>query len=446
MKTPGVSINTSHNALSHAQDPTTLERVARSTMWLWRGLLITCVSILLWSVIFQLDIVSMAEGVVQPFSKVQRVSHLEGGILRAINVKEGDRVAKGQVLVTMVPTQSRADVGEITVHMSALQADIFRLQAENADAEAIAFPPAFTREHPELAQKASDLLHTHRESLRIALHMQEKEIAAKEQDVAEITARLANTRQRYQLAVEQLQIGERLLAKQLSNRYEQIDREKDVAALKSRIEEDEPALRRSRELAGKARSEIKGLQAKYTGDVRKELADVQRQWQESSSRSEKSVDALARTDVVAPTAGIVKSLYFTNAGAVIPPGANIIDLVPLDDRLIVEVKLPLKEVGYIELGQTAIMQLASSDASHYGRLDGVVEYISPDSVVPTKEGPAFYIVRASLPRDYFGQNNNRYRIIPGVSVTVGIVTGKRSMLEYLLYPLMRTLPFAATER
>lgn len=422
-----------------------LEEIDSGNLRLLNAMIVACLVILVWSAVAPLDVISMASGVVQPAGKVQKIHHLEGGILRTLHVKEGDVVSKGQLLVTLSTTQYAADAGEISARMNSLQADLWRLEAESSH---LPFPDVsadFKKNHAELADRTLSLFKARRESLQQSINAQEREISAREAELSEVVSRLDNTRERYRLAVEQAQIGERLIAKQLSNRYEQIDREKEVVSLKSRIEEDESASRRLRVLASKARNELSGLRSRYEGDVRKELSDVRRQLAENTSHNDRLMDSLVRTDLTAPAAGIVKSLYFTNPGAVIPPGGEVLDLVPEDDRLIIEAHLQLQDIGFTALGQTAIVQLASSDATRFGRLEGKVEYVSADSISP-KEGVAYYIVKIALPKTYFGTGQDTYRLVPGVPVSVGIVTGSRTVLQYLLYPILRTVPFSLSER
>lgn len=426
-------------------DAEVLEQIEVGNVRLLNAMIAACLLILVWAALAPLDVISMATGVVQPDSKVQKIHHLEGGILRTLHVKEGNFVKRGQLLVTLSSTQYAADASEMSARLDSLQADFWRLEAESSNRSILAIPEDFKNKHPELAERTLSLFKARRESLQQTINVQEREISAKEAELSEIVSRLSNTRDRYRLAFEQSQIGERLLARQLSNRYEQIDREKEVVALKSRIEEDQAASHRLKLLVAKARNELSGLRSRHEGEVRKELSDVRRQLAENTSHNDRLMDSLARTELTAPAGGVVKSLYFTNPGAVIPPGGEVLDLVPEDDHLIIEAHLPLQDIGFVALGQTAIVQLASSDATRFGRLEGKVQFISPDSISP-KEGVAFYNVKIALQSPHFGKGSDTYLLVPGVPVTVGIVTGSRTVLEYFLYPMIRTLPFSLSER
>lgn len=430
----------------NSDDPLQLENVDHHTKRLWNLLVLSCASILIWAAIFPLDIVSIAEGVVETSIGLQKVQHLEGGIVSEILVKEGDHVTKDQPLVRMAPTRSNSDVGEITARMTALKTDLIRLEAEIAGTDTLKYPEDFKKENREIVARAMDLFRARRNNLHAGKETQRKEISQRQQDFAEITARLNNAKSRYQLAIEQVDIGKKLIASNLSNRYEQIEREKEANALKSRIEEDQQALIRAQESVEKARAAMAGIQSKYNEDVRQDLSNTRRQLDELADRQTKFKDVLSRTELRAPMAGTVKTRYVDGVGSVVPSGGTVLDLVPEDSKIIVEAKLQPQDIGYVQVGQRAFIQLASAEASIFGHIGGEVTYISPDSITDKEDRMTYYIVRVSPEKQQFDSRDRHYPLTSGVQITVGIVTGKRSVLEYLLSSLFRTMPFALSER
>lgn len=429
-----------------------LESVDTRTTRLWQALVGTCAALLLWAVVFPLDVISVAEGTAVPSARLQKVQHLEGGIVRELLIKEGDTVASGQMLVRLEPVSSGADYGEVGARLTALQGDIVRLEAEAEGKARLEYPAEFAGIAPEVVKRNLELFQARRENLNNNIDAQKREIAQREQDIAEIGARLSHARGRHAFAQEQVAIGEKLMASELSNRYEQLERLKEANALKSRIEEDTAALARSREAVGKARASLQAIQTKYDEEVRKELSDARRQIEEMSNRGDKFRDQLSRTELRAPMAGIVKQLYVNNIGAVIPAGGTVLDLVPEGGGIVIEARLPPQDIGFIRLGQKAFVQLSSADATRYGRIEGKVVHVSPDSVTSkeTQANPnsltTYYMVRIETEADHFGRNDLRYELTPGVQVSAGIVTGSRTVLAYLLYPVFRTMPFAMSER
>lgn len=423
-----------------------IENIEQHDIRLMNVLIGSFVIILLWSAIFRLDIVSIAEGTVETSSGLQKVQHLEGGIVRELLVKEGDRVKQGQVLVKMEPLQSHSDFGEVDARLTALEADRVRLEAEASNSDTLRFDPGFEQEHSDAVVQATSLFRARRDNLRASIETQHKEITQRQQDSEEIQARLNNSKNRHLLAVEQVQIGEKLLSSELSNRYEQLERLKEANALKSRIEEDQQAIIRAREGVAKARAAMVGIQRKYDEDVRKDLSDVLRQLKEQGNRGVKLKDALARTELRAPMAGVVKTRYVNNVGAVVAAGGTVLDLVPEDNGIIIEVKLPPQDIGFVQVGQKSFVQLSSVEASHFGRIEGKVTYISPDSVSDKENRMTYYVVRILTSQSYFGTASMRYDLTSGVQVTAGIITGSRTVLQYMLAPIQQTAPFALSER
>lgn len=414
------------------RNPADLETIAPRVIRLWWVIMISLSILFAWAAIFTIDVVSSAEGTVVPFSRLQKVQHLEGGIVRELLVKEGQMVTKGQLLVRLEPTQSNADFGEVDAHLTTLKADQLRLEAESSGARSFTLPKDFSNNHPDVATRTEKLFQARRDTLQSSLSIHERAIA-------EISARLKHTRSRYELAVEQVAIGQKLIGEGLSNRYEQIEREKEATSLMSRIREDEQAL-------AKAQFEMTSERNKYDQEVRKDLSEARRQIEEMGNRETKFKDAVYRTDLKAPMAGIVKVLYINNVGAVVPAGGTLLDLVPDGDRMVVEAHLPPQDVGYVKAGQKAVIQLASADATRLGRIDGHVVNVSPDSVTDKDGKVSYYIVKVETSKSYFGSEEQRYPLSPGVQVTVGILTGQRTVLGYLLYPVLRSMPFALGER
>lgn len=409
-----------------------IERTERSATLVWWAVIGTCVVLTTWAALSPLDVVSVAEGTVAPSSRIQKVQHLEGGIILDVLVREGERVEKDQVLVRLEPTRSHADFGEVDARLTSLRAEQMRLEAEAAGRATFTLPKDFAAKHADVAERTEKLFLARRATLT-------SNIQTNERQIEEISARLEHTRSRYALAREQVDIGNRLLKEGLSNRYEQIEREKEANGLLSRIREDEAAL-------GKARSQLAALRGQYDEDVRRELSEIRRQLEELASRETKFRDAVDRNELKAPMAGIVQTLYVNNVGAVLPQGGTVLDLVPVDDRLVVEARLPPQDVGFVHPGQRTVVQLASSEATRLGRIEGRVIHVSPDSVNDQQTRQNYYLVRIETETSSFHSGNLRYDLSPGVLVTAGIVTGRRSVLTYLLYPVFRTTPFALGER
>lgn len=419
-------------------------QIRRATrLFLWVGAA-GLASFVVWATVGRLEVASMATGEVVPASQVKAVAHLEGGIVREILVREGDTVAKDQPLIELESIQSGADVGELGLRIVALRADVARLEAESSGRTALALPPELEKEHPELAAQAHAQFASRRQSLSTNLSTQEETIAQRQQAIGEIEARLRNNRNALKLMEEQIGISSELLKDQLTNRLNHLVLLREAQGLKSRIEEDMAAQRRTEAALKEAQSQSTGIRNAYQQDVNDQLGRSHRELDEMSERVKKFTDSLHRTVLRSPVDGLVKTMYVATRGGVVQAGKTVVDIVPLGDRLVVEAKLPVHDIGYVQAGQKAFVRLASQDGARFGHLTGTVVNISPDSIVTDKG--AYYKVRLETEGDRFRAGREEYRLYPGTQVTAAIVTGDRTVMEYILQPFMGHMSEALRER
>lgn len=417
-----------------------------------------CVSFLAWASWAPLDIVSDAVGEVIPSSKVKRVQHLEGGIVHSILVNEGDTVEAGQPLIELEATASDSTLEELNVRIASLQVRVARLEAEalwfTTDVEdkpiepySVPFtvPTELENISSSLLEQASDLYEARRERVVNDISTQLEQIKQRQQDIHEITARIRNQRQNLKYVREQIAISEELLKDKLTTRYKHLGFLKEESALVSKIEEDNAALARTRSKLTNARQELDQVANSFHEDVQENLRKSRRELLELSQRLRKMEDSLERTVVRSPSNGIVKTIYVTGEKEVVQAGKTILDIVPADDKLVVEVHLPLGDIGYVHVGQNASVRLATGDARMFGSLHGKVHRISPDAIT-NRENETYYRVLVETEQDSFQKEGRTYQLYPGMRLLVGIKTGERTVMEYLLYPYFESLYHGLQER
>jgi len=397
-----------------------------------------------WSMVGRLDVVSFAVGDVVPSSQVKTVQHLEGGIVADIMVREGDRVKAGQPLVVLESTASGADYQELNVRIMSLIADIARLEAETRGDE-IVFTDGFENEHPALARQTRALFDNRRVQFKNDMAAQNALINQRLRESDEISARLTNTRQKLTLLQEQVAISEDLLKDDLTNRMLHLNLLKEVANLDGMISEDTAALSRLAAAIEEERLKQDGIQGRFRIEARQELDEKRRTLDEFTNRVRKFADSFERSMLVSPVEGVVMTLHVVTKGGVIAPGGSVVDIVPVGDAMVVEAKLAPQDVGYVHVGQTARVQLASADGARFDTLDGTVSQISPDTV-EMQDGTTYYKVRIKTDRDYFESDGQRYQLVPGVQVMCSIVTGTRSVMGYIVSPFMGSFRTALQER
>ena len=412
-------------------------------------LLLLCVALVfafaIWAWYGRLEIVSTATGEIVPSSQIKSIQHLEGGIISEILIHEGDDVQKEQPLVVLESTSSGADVKELTARLISLKVDVVRLEAElNNDTELV-FPKDIVAAHPDLVDQAIALFKTQRSRLDNQLAAQNELVTQRHQEIEVISVRLTNEKESLKLLEEQITISEDLLKDNLTNRMLHLNLLKDAAELKGRIGEAEATLPRAKAARKEAEIRLAGIRDSDQEQVRQESDEKRRSLEELSNRMSKFEDSLKRTVLRAPVDGVINTLYVTTIGGVLAPGDTVVDMVPAGDRLVVEAKLPVQEVGYVHSGQVATVKLASADAVRFGSLQGEVVLVSPDAV-KTDEGISYYKVRIETERDYFERRSARYRLVPGVAVICNIHTGSRSVLEYFLDPFLSGAQNALHER
>ncbi|WP_285905971.1 HlyD family type I secretion periplasmic adaptor subunit [Pseudodesulfovibrio pelocollis] len=464
-----------------------------------------CVSFFVWASFSPLDIVSDAVGEVIPSSRVKRIQHLEGGIVRSILVREGDLVETGQPLVELETTASDSTVAELNIRINSLEAEVARLEAESrwfaapaapevsapdngaategvenengADkngengngsnairqpassgaailkpelrvdpyAVGIEFPARLLAEAPGVADQAREFYEARRDRFINDLNAQREKITQREQDVQEITVRIRNQRQGLTYVREQIAISDELLKDKLTSRYKHLGFLKEESTLVSRIQEDEAALIRAGSALTAARDSLEQLFNAFHEEVQDTLRKSRRELLEFSQRLRKMSDSLDRTVIRSPANGIVKSVYIMGEGEVVQSGMTVLDIVPAGDKLVIEAHLPLGDIGYVQLGQAATVRLSTGDARMYGNLEGIVTGISPDAITKEDVG-TFYKVLVETENDRFEKDGRRYQLYPGMRVLVGIKTGERTVMEYLVYPYFDTLYHGLRER
>jgi len=400
---------------------------------------------LTWATVGELDVVSLAMGEVVPAGQVKSVQHLEGGIVRKFLVKEGDPVTQGQALIELEPTWSGGEVEELKIRLAALEVSIGRLEAEMSGQADLTYPAALAASEPDLVSQAKSLFRTRRNRVENQLATQREEIVQKEQEIMEVKARMRNNTRGLDLVREQLKISNKLIKLDLTNRMAHLDLLKEESSLQGRIEEDRALLPRAVAAQNAAKAQLKAIESGFREEAAKELADARRTHKELSQRIRKSEDSLRRTVLRAPVDGIVKTLYVVTVGGVVQAGKTVLDIVPGDDRLLIEARLQPQDIDYVRVGQEARVQLASGEAARYGTLSGKVVHVSPDTIV-TREGSSFYKVRIVPEKEFFERGTLRYRLSPGMQVQSSIQTGTRTVMRYLLDPYIGQMNLALKER
>ncbi|MCZ4371629.1 HlyD family type I secretion periplasmic adaptor subunit [Vibrio diazotrophicus] len=432
---------------------------ARVMLWVMIAFFIAASAWASWA---EIDQVTRGQGKVVPSSQVQVIQNLEGGLVKQILVREGEQVQKGQQLILIDDTRFRSDFREREQQVANLTANVLQLSAtlssvtidedfsennwENSvriDYNKLAFPPLLKDTQPELVARQRAEYQQDLDNLRNQISVMTQQVKQKQQELIEIQARIKNLRQSYDFANKELEITKPLADEGVVPRIELLKLQRQVNDTRRELTSSElkvPVLRSNIREAMLSRIDTA---QKFRSQQQQELNQVQ---DKLSSMTESAVgleDRVNRTVVVSPVTGTVKTLNVNTVGGVIQPGMDIVEIVPTEDTLLVEAQIAPQDIAFLRPDLHAIVKFSAYDFTKYGGLEGTLEHISADTT-QDEEGNSFYLVRVRTTETSFGHDEN-LPIIPGMTASIDIITGKRTVMEYLLEPILRAKTNALRE-
>lgn len=414
-----------------------------------RAMLLTIVAVivsfLVWAAWFELDELVRGEARLLPPQRLQTVQHLEGGILAELRVNEGDTVRKGQVLLLLDTKGSLSELAEVKRPWLQAMAELARIDAE-LNGGPLRLTPQLNG-HPEIRRQAEHKLAANRAEQGHAQSSLNQAIEQRQQAWQRLRADLTLGTRELQLMRQEMELlrplAPNILAptELLRKERELIAKEAAQSALSHQVAEAASALRQ-------ALAERDKTLATYRAALLKEASEHQAHLDVLAARTTEKADRLARASVVAPADGVVRQVFARTPGQVIAPGAPLLDLVPESDGLIVEAQIAPGDVGFLHPGQTARIKVSAYDFAVYGALDGQIQRISADTVIDkdSRDPKAHYLVTIAAANALRDRNGQPLALAPGMTASVDIVTGRRTVLTYLFKPLVRGMNQALRER
>jgi adhesin transport system membrane fusion protein len=391
---------------------------------------------LAWAALFEIEEVTRATGRVVPSEQVQVVQSLEGGIVRRIDVREGDVVEAGQLLMQIDDTALSSQRGELLRQEAALLAEEVRLRAEVAFDRAPAFPEELRARAPEAVLAEMDVLTSRFDQLDREIAVLESQRDQRQGDLAELLAERAKLETVMAPLREELTLTEELASSGAVPRIE-------LLRLRSRLAELEGdlAVGRAQEpnlaaAIGEAESQIEVARAAYVTTARTRLARLGVELAVVRESLRAAEDRVTRTDLRAPVRGTVNALNVTTVGQVVQPGAALAEIVPEGGALEIEVDVPPADVAFIRPGDAASVKITAYDYLVYGALEGEVARIGADTL-RDPDGREFFRLTVVTDRTDLGRAGESLPVTPGMTATVDIQTGRRTVLSYLVQPVLR---------
>ena len=416
-------------------------RFSHLSLWLTGAFVVIAI---VWANFASLEEIARAEGRVIPSSQTQFVQNLEGGILRRILVEEGERVTKGQVLLQIDDTRFASTLNESIAASSALRFRILRLTAELAGT-AMSTPVGLS----ELEQQSLDderaLYQSRQEELASSLGVLNQQLNQHRQTRAELMREVEKLEQAAAYAQQELLMTAPLVETGAVSQVELIRLKAAVNEAEGRLDTIALKLPNQDSVIAEAEEKIAERQQRFRSLAQLDLTDARAALDRLNFSSVALLDRVDRTEVRSPVDGIVNQLLVTSPNAVIQPGMDLIEIVPLNDTLLISAKVRPIDIAFIRPGQRATVKLTAYDFAIYGGLDATLEHISADTLVD-ETGEYFFQIRVRTTQNYLGNQTNPLPIMPGMIATVDITTGQKTVMDYLLKPLKRATVTALTER
>lgn len=417
--------------------------LSRTLLWL---VCLVVVVLLIWASVAEVDEFTRGGGKIVPTSDIQVVQNLEGGILAELLVEEGELVEKGQPVLQIDDTLLSSSLREKSLQIDQLKVKAARLRAEAGGTEfeqelgryGQAFDPALIAGERQLQESR------HKEfALRSGALMQR--VDQKFQALSSARASLESTRTSYLLLKQELDITRPMVDVGAVSPVELLRLERQLSDLKGELERAQLAVPQLESEHLEARQNVETYEQAFISEARQELNEAASELGRLMEGNQAYTDRVDRTVVRSPVRGTVKQLKVKTVGGVIQPGMDLIEIVPIDDSLLVDARILPKDIAFIHPGQRGMVRFTAYDFSIHGGLAAKVVHISPDTMVDD-EGVSYYQIRLVTENNHLGKNDSPLPIIPGMTVQVDILTGRKSIMDYLLKPILKTKELAFSER
>jgi len=399
---------------------------------------------LVWASFAELDEVTSGQGKVIPSGQVQIVESFEGGIIEKILVAEGDIVEVGQPMVIIDDTSAASSFSEKMTRLYTLQVSIARLKAMVNNVEP-QYPREIIEKAPHIIDSEHALYLSKVSEMRSAIEVLQRQVEQRQQDLKEIITREQQMSRDYALSKKELEMTKPLLAEGVVSEVELLRVERQANQALGEKESAELAIPRAEASIKEAQSRLQETVTRYRSELLKEAGEKKEEFERLSNIITAVEDQVDRTTIRSPVRAAVNRVLVNTVGGVIDQGMEIVELIPLEDTLLVEAQIKPQDIAFLRPNQEAKVKITAYDFSVYGDLPANLVYISADTVQDERGNP-FYHIRVRTSKNYLGTEQNKLEIMAGMVASVDILTGKKTVLDYILKPFKKTLGTAMRER
>ena len=437
MKAEDIDLATDIRTSILAQSP----RGGRAILW---AVLVLFFIGIIWASVSEIEEVTRGEGKVIPAGQIQVIQNLEGGIIAEILVKVGDTVQKDQLLLRIDETRFASSFQSSRAKYLSNMAKAARLRAETSGMPFVV-PQEVVTEVPDIAAREREHYMSRQNELRSSTEIKQEQINQRTNELKELNVKLTELNKTYALFQKEIALYRPLVAKGAISEMEVLQIERKASEMMGDIQQTKQAIPRVRSKIDESQVALREMKLAFINKAKAELNEVSAQLGEDTASSIALKDRLDRTNVRSPVNGTVNRILVSTVGGVVQPGMNLVEVVPTEGTLLVEAKIKPSDIAFLRPAQEAKVKFTAYDYTIYGGLDAKLEQIGADSITDDK-GNSYYLVQVRTDKNHIGPKENPMPIIPGMIATVDILTGKKTILSYLLKPVLRAKHMALRER
>ncbi len=398
-----------------------------------------------WANFAKLDEVAVVPGEVIPLGNSKVIQHLEGGIIEELFIKEGDVVRAGQTLLQLDLGSGGANIQELQARHDSELLTRARLEAEANGADAPVFPPEIMVRAPEQANAQRLAFNARKRQLSAGLAILGELVKQRKLEVQEMEARLRAVKNNLALTRERFKISEDLLKDGLTSRVDHLQLGAEVENLQGELQTIQASIPRARAAVSEAEQRVSEDEVRFRREAQDELNKTEQSISRIRELLNRAEEQGVRAEIKSPIDGIIINLAFTAVGNVVKPGEPIMELVPTGENMVVEGRMRPTDRGYVAEGQRALVKISTYDFARYGGLEGVVTLVAADTSTDENGMPYFRVV-VQPEKTYLGETRGVLPIMPGMEATVDIHTGQKTVMDYLIKPVLKLKEEAFRER
>lgn len=422
-----------------------LIKAPKSTQRVLWGIAAIVIWFIVWANFAEIDEITRGQGKVIPSGQLQVVQNLEGGIVKEIMVKEGARVKAGQPLLKIDNTKFTSSYEESQEKYYELRSKAIRLEAEANNV-----PFVVTLKHDREAMRSyirqeRSLYQTNKQQLLSKLSVLEEQLKQRRNELKEAKSKYKFLKDSYSLIKKEIEISIPLAEKGVISEVEILKLKRDAGKEREELSTVKISIPGIESKIKETKNKIEEAKLEFQSKAKKELNEVISEISQLEKNRTHLKDQVSRTIVTSPVDGTVNQLFVTTIGGVVKPGMDLVEIVPSEDMLLIEAKIKPSDIAFLFPGEKAIVKFSAYDFAIYGGLEGSVAHISADTITD-EEGKSFFLVRIKTKKTSLGTKANPLEIIPGMTASVDILTGKKTVMDYLLKPIFKARDNALSER